>query len=416
MSILMKTANQLPLKLSLVATLFALMMPVASVHAQGVDLNKVPPVNEPAPMSEADIKAKMKRAKEVKPYNKNDLSFELILPKDWSDNTQPPPIGPSMDQKLSKTVLSVLGKFVSPPKNLVRSHITIEALDLPYEISAKNWVVNYILTSGFSLTGMTEKSNKELEVLYVQVDGDQPYVVRGRAVINGSTLSIIRYYLPQENQKEDEALQAQVVNSYTMLSPSKEGIEPQEKYGFLDQSYFNYPASWDLKDKSILSIERMSALLSQVSRREAKDDELFLDGHIKINVISKLLKTTLDEEIATFRDELIIPGYTLGKMIEKVNYNYNRDIKSGKAQIYELQPSDPVKMSPYEFLVTVMEGEEYYYIISMVTPSRDQDFLTWAQNIEAARTVIESTRRQSVSIEEDANDPYYDYLKEEGAQ
>ncbi len=241
-------------------------------------------------------------------------------------------------------------------------------------------------------------------------------VVRGRAVINGSTLSIIRYYLPQENQKEDEALQAQVVNSYTMLSPSKEGIEPQEKYGFLDQSYFNYPASWDLKDKSILSIERMSALLSQVSRREAKDDELFLDGHIKINVISKLLKTTLDEEIATFRDELIIPGYTLGKMIEKVNYNYNRDIKSGKAQIYELQPSDPVKMSPYEFLVTVMEGEEYYYIISMVTPSRDQDFLTWAQNIEAARTVIESTRRQSVSIEEDANDPYYDYLKEEGAQ
>ncbi len=407
----MKTANHLPLNLSLIAVLFALMVPVAA-QAQGVDLKKVPSVKESAPLSDADTKSKMKKAREVKPYNKDDLSFEIMVPKDWSDNTQPPPIGPNMDQKLSNTVLSILGKFVSPPKNLVRSHITIEALELPYEISAQNWVVNYILTSGFSLTEMSEKSDKEIEVVYVQVDRDQAYTVRGRAIINGPTLTIVRYYLPQENQKEDEALQAQVVQSFHMLKPSKEGIEKREQYGFLDQSYFNYPVSWDLKDRNILSIERMSALLSQQSRRETEDDILYLDGHIKVSVISKLLKTTLEQEIETFRDELSIPDYTLGKMIEKVEYKYNRDIRSGKAQIYELMPTDPVKMSPYEYLVSVMEGDEYYYFVSMVSPSRDQDFFTWAQNMQAARIVIESMRRQSVSMEEDVNDPYYDYLKQ----
>ncbi len=408
----MKTADRPASKLKLIVMLLALMVTSMSAHAQGVDLKLVPAVKDATPLTDADVKSKMKRVKEVKPYNKEDLSFELLLPKDWSGNTQPPPVSSNIDQKLSNTVLSILGKFVSPPKNLVRSHITIEALELPSEISAQDWVVNYILTSGFSLTAMGEKSNKEVEFVYVQVERDQAYNVRGRAVINGPTLTIVRYYLPQENQKEDELLQSQVLESFTMLKPSKEGIEKREQYGFLDQSYFNYPASWDLKDKNILSIERMSALLSQQSRRETEDDVLFLDGHIKVSVISKLLKTTQEQEIEKFRDELSIPEYSLGKMIEKVEYQYNSDIRSGKAQVYELMPTDPVKMSPYEYLVAVMEGDEYYYFVSMISPSRDQDFFTWAQNMQAARIIIESLRRQSISMEADVNDPYYDYLKQ----
>ena len=314
---------------------------------------------------------------------------------------------------LSARVLGIVGRYVGAPVNLVRSYITIEAQTLNYEISAQNWFVNFILSNGFSLTALTEKNSREVEALYVQVEGDQTFVVRTRVVLNGQNLMVIRYYLPQENYETEHAQQEQVMSSFRLLLPVNEKIEKQAQYGFLDQSYFNYPESWALKEKNILSVERMSAVLFQAKQEnEGKKRLIILEGHIKINVISRLLKTTLQQEIETFRANLKIPNYTVGKLIEQIQYDYDTSIKSGQAQVYTLTPSDPINMQEYEFLVTVMEGEDYYYITSMITPSRQEDFYTWAQNMEAAKIINESMRRNNISLEYDPNDPYFDYLKQ----
>jgi hypothetical protein len=254
---------------------------------------------------------------------------------------------------------------------------------------------------------------REIEALYVALENDVTYVVRTRVIINGSRLVVVRYYLPQENYEEEKVLQAQVMSSFRLLQPSKERIETQETYGFLDQSYFNYPKSWTLKEKSILSIERMSALLTQeMTDRKTQ----ILEGHIKIKVISRLLKTTLAQEIENFRKDLKIPHYSVGKLIENVDYTYDPSIRIGKAQLYRLEPDDKVNMQAYEFLVTVMQGDDYYYITSLITPSREQDFYTWAKNMEAARIVNETMRRNNLIIQYDPNDPYFDYLKEYEAE
>jgi hypothetical protein len=39
-----------------------------------------------------------------------------------------------------------------------------------------------------------------------------------------------------------------------------------------------------------------------------------------------------------------------------------------------------------------MIEDRYYYIVSMITPGRNTEFVRWARNIEAYREVIESFR------------------------
>lgn len=380
--------------------------------AIGINITDIPKLKEYPLKSQEEFEKTTKVIKQENPYGDSKISYEFRVPKKWSLNVQQAPIGGEGGSPLSKSVLTIIAKYISEPKNLQRSTITIEAQELAYEISAKNWFINFIINNGFSLSGMTEKSSREIEAMYVALENDVTYVVRTRVILNGSRLVVVRYYLPQENYEEEKPLQAQVMASFHLLQPTAERIETQETYGFLDQSYFNYPKSWTLKEKSILSIERMSALLTQEMTDRKRQ---ILEGHIKIKVISRLLKTTMAEEIENFRKELKIPHYSVGQLIENVDYTYDPSIKVGKAQLYKLEPDDKVNMQAYEFLVAVMQGDDYYYITSLITPSREQDFYTWAKNMEAVRIVNESMRRSNLVMKYDPNDPYFDYLKEYGA-
>ena len=387
----------------------ALLLGAPAMAAVGVNISDIPELKEYTFPPEADFERETKRIRAENPYDDSYLSYEFRMPKDWSENVQQAPIASGTEQRLlSNSILSIIGKYVSKPKNLERSMLVVEAQEMGYEISAKNWFINFIINNGYSLSGLTEKSPREVEAVYVALQDDVTYVVRARVLVNGSRLIVVRHYLPQENYEDDKVLQAQVMASFRLTKDTNERIEKQETYGFLDQSYFNYPVSWKLKEKSILSIERMGAVLYQETI-EAKTS--VLEGHIKINVVSRLLKTTLAHEIQTFRDALKIPHYSVGNLIENVDYKYDPSIKVGKAQIYQLVPDDKVNMQSYELLVTVMQGDDYYYITSLITPSREQDFYIWARNMEAVQIVNESMRRQRMTLEIDPNDPYYDYLK-----
>lgn len=416
MSISMTNADR---RKSAVIRFFSFILVIAFLatpaHAAiGVNVGDIPKLKAYQFPPQVEFEKQTKVLASQNPYDDSYLSYTLRVPKDWGDNIQQAPISKAAGQSLlSSSVLSIIAKYVAKPKNLLRSSITIEAQNMSYEISAKNWFINFIINNGFSLNGLTEKSPREIEAIYIALVNDITYVVRARAIFNGSRLVVVRYYLPQDNYEEEKIMQAQVLASFTLTENSNERIEKQETYGFLDQSYFNYPKSWKLKEKSILSIERMSALLTQETLEERT---AILEGHIKVNVVSRLLKTTLAQEIEAFRKDLKIPNYSIGDLLETVKYEYDPSVKIGKAQIYKLIPDDKVNMQAYEFLVTVMQGDDYFYITSLITPAREQDFYTWAKNMEAARIVNESMRRQNLTMKYDPNDPYFDYLKDvEGA-
>lgn len=423
MSILMKNANR-PLSAgSLKRPFLALaliLMSVTSVAAAGlgIDLTTIPKLTAYHMVPDGDFKKSTRVETEKSPFGDDYLSYEIRLPKDWVSNSQDDKTLSFGKKALDDDVPDILARYISAPKNLMRSNLVIEAQALSYEVSVQNWFVNFILKNGFSLTAMETKSDREIEALYVQVDKDTTYVVRIRVVVNGPRLILIRHYLPQENFEEEKGQQRQIVASFKLLNPTQERIEKQLEYGFLDQSYFNYPNSWTLNAKPIYSIERMSATIFRESevlskeeqRRGRRQGPAPLDGQIKVNVVSKLLKTSLAQEVQTFRNAIDIKNYTLGKPIERITYKYDPSIKSGQAQVYSLVPSNPVTMGHYEIVISVMENNDFYYITSLVTPSRDQDFYIWARNIESVRIVNESLRRSNFRY--NPNDPYYEYLKE----
>jgi len=427
MSISTKTENQVifnGLKTVMVfAALLILAQGGAPARANTFDITKIPSLKTYETLPEKEFESAGTLEREERPYDDTLLAYELRVPKGWTNNVQGSgEKGALKDKTLSNTFLAILGRYVGPPENLLRSYITVEAMAMDYEIGAVHWFVNFIIRSGYTLSGMDVRSAREVEALYVEVIKDQSYVVRTKLFMNGPRLILIRHYQPAENYEESDKIeQLQIIKSFRLLNVSDERIEKQKTFGFLDQSYFNYPVSWELLEKPIVSIERMTALVFQGRegekkeagrKRNVKKNEVILEGHIKINAISRLLDTTLAKEIEDFRTNLKIPGYSIGTLIENVSYTYDPSIKVGKAQVYKLVPDDPVTMKDYEMVVTVMQGDDYYYITNMTTPSREQDFYAWARNMEAAKIINESVRRFEKPMVVDPNDPYYDYLKE----
>lgn len=390
--------------------LLFLALDITSAHATGIDFKKIPGIKHYETPTSAEFQKSGKKIEEKSPYGDPLLAYEFFLPQKWTDNLQSIPEKLSDGQKdISASIFSMMGRYVSDAKNLQRSYVTVEGQKLDHEIRAKYWLANQILTTGVTLSALTEKSMKEVEALYVQMEKDTSYVVRARAIINGDKIVVIRHFLPQDNYKELMVEQDKIVSSFKLLNPSEETIEKREVFGFLDQSYFDYPESWRLKEKPILTVDRMSAMLFQ---EKMQRDVLVLEGHVKINTVSRLLKTTLAQEVDTFKKALDVPEYSVGKLIETLEYKKDPSISFQETQIYELLPKDKINMRPYELLVSIMQGQDYYYIVSMISPSRDLDFYGWAKNIEVSKIIIESMRRHKDSKAVDPNDPYYDYLKE----
>lgn len=420
MSILMKTASQsksgflrrlLCLTFILCGLPFAGAALASSQPVMGLDLNKIAPLKAVDFAPQEKFESQTRLEKEAAPYDDKYLPYQLRIPKEWTENRRGGVGDVRMDDKsLGEGVLAILGRYIGPAKNLVRSHVVVEAGSLSYEVSLRDWFLNFILKNGFSLAAYGQKTDKELEALYVQVIDDQTYSVRVRLIMNGPRLLMVRYYLPQENIADERVQQAQVISSFRLLSPSDDLIEKRFEYAFMDQSFFNYPSSWVLQAKTIYSIERMTA---QIYKRVGDKGSEKLLGQIKVNMVSRLLKTGLSDEIKKFRLESMVKGYNFGNLIERVPYKYDPSMMLGQTEAYHLVPDLTATMKPYEFVLTVLQNQDFYYFISLITPSRDQDFYLWSQNMEAFKIVSETMRRSNLpGGRVDPNDPYYDYLKE----
>jgi hypothetical protein len=193
--------------------------------------------------------------------------------------------------------------------------------------------------------------------------------------------------MPQDNVATERVMQAQVVKSFQLVSPETATIESRKTFAFLDQSFFDYPVSWTAESPRIRSIDRMRAQLYTGVRRNAPD------GQVTIHTISRLLNTTLSDEVKVYRQKLKIPGFTLGQMIEKIQYsNTDPNMEFTATEVYRLVRED-TKMRGYELAISVMKGSEYFYIMTLITHAREEDFYQWARNMRAFRIMAETMRR-----------------------
>ena len=374
----------LSLRVCVLLCLFFVSAAVTPAQAIGVDPQTIPDLPTPDFMPQKEFEDKTQLIQET-PFNDPYLAYEVRLPKEWGETADPPKTTP--DHKgVSDRVIGIIAAYSSPWRYQLRSFFTIEALELDYEINARNWFINYTFNNGYTLSALKEISENEIEAAYVELRDDITYAVRVRAIINGPRVLVMRYYVPQEDFADERIMQAQALNSFKLLHFEDRFIETHKTYGFVDQSYFNYPASWTIDAPLIKSIDRMKVILF------SGDDVRKPEGQINVYVISKLLGTSLAQEVRDFRDSINIPGYRLGKIRERLDMPYDKSLWFGMTESYRLEPQGNT-MIDYEYVVSVMEGADYYYIVSLITPSREEEFYNWAKNLRAFRIVAETMRR-----------------------
>ncbi len=383
-----------PILLSLLM-LFSVCALGSSAWAIGIDLDSIKPLTPIEYIPDKEFKEKTTLIKDI-PFGDKFLAYRVRLPKGWSENLET--TKPASEQGISQRVLGPIARYVSPPNQQLRSFFTIESLELTYEIGARNWFINYVVSNGLSLEQAGTESKRQVEAIYVEVQGDQTYIVRVKVMLNGSRMVVARYFVPQELYEEERVQQAQVIRSFELTNREEVGVEKLKIYGFLDQSFFDYPESWTLDAPIVRSIDRMKAMLYH-STMVGK-----LDGQINIYLTNKLTNTTRAKEIEYYREKFKIENYELGKYLESPEMEYHKDMIFGTTQVYEMNPLVS-NMFDYELWVSVIEGEEYIYVLSLLTPSRNEEFYTWARNIEAYRIVLKGIRRNDESVD------YYQFIK-----
>ena len=65
----------------------------------------------------------------------------------------------------------------------------------------------------------------------------------------------------------------------------------------------------------------------------------------------------------------------------------NDRFKFFKTEIFKATDTKESKID-YEIWLTSLSVDNYYYFISLLTPSRDDDFFVWSRNTEAYKLIL----------------------------
>lgn len=368
--------------------LITLVVGAACAEAQGLDPSRIKKMPRFTTLTVEQFE-NQSDLHEVSPKADKFLAYQIHLPKGWQKASSDKTIDLKKGDEahVSHRVLGLIAKYYAPQTMEISSEVVIQALELDYSISARNWFLNYVLANGYTLLGMDQLSTTRIEGLYVLVKKDQSFIVRTVAEINGPRMVLTSYQMPEEKWDVEKAIQEKVITSFRFLHPEKPRMEPAHTYVYLDLLRFDYPQSWQLTAPSVRAVEGMDVRLVDVT---VKDNTL--NGQVDIHIESTDADKTLAQMIKDVRGAVKSLGLEIGDIIEAPNdYTFHHHVYFNKVEVYEVHSRDNEHGS-YELWLAIMIEDRYYYVVSMITPGRNNEFVRWARNIEAFRSVIESFR------------------------
>ncbi|MEZ5919499.1 MAG: hypothetical protein R3D66_06280 [Alphaproteobacteria bacterium] len=338
------------------------------------------------------------------------LSYKIRLPEGWE---QPQDVGIS-SYTLSDKLLGEIAVFYGPPKMYTRSRFTLEALALEYQLTAEQWFIQHLLRNGYTIQGMEVISDKRVEALFLVVEKDVTYVVRAVAEINGKRAVLAQYFLPTQYWDDEKVIQSEVMKSFTLLRPDTEDAEDMNTFYILDIAEFQYPSSWELKTEPVRSIDRLEVEIRSSAKRkrikqkddwkktreqrEREQDERTLHGRINIQLVSNFAAESLEDEIAKLKNKVLGTSLVAGNVIEAQDaFIYDDAISFGETNVYEAVDEES-ELLKYEIWFTVMGAGDYYYFVTLLTPSWDDDFFVWSRNTQTYKFVVENLTLQTDSL------------------
>lgn len=286
----------------------------------------------------------------------------------------------------SGNLFGEVARFYGPSLLDSRTYFAIQTAELAHDITARNWFLNYIFESGYTLQYMTEISDQKIEALYVEIKDDTSYVVRAIAAINGTRIVMLLYSVPEPKWMEERSMQDNVLRSFAFQNKVDMVIEDRRTYAFLDLLRFDYPSSWRLMAPNIFSVEEMEATIL------SSPDGKTVSGQIDVHVFSTELETTLAQEVKELQEVVEERGLIIGKLLETpTKFKVHDHIYFSRVEVYEANDKNQALID-HEYWIGVLMEDRYFYIVTMLTPARTADFYGWATNTEAFQSVIETLR------------------------
>lgn len=329
---------------------------------------------------------------EEAPAGDEQLSYRVRVPKGWIKL----PTAKLDEIQFTAEIFKSVVSYLSPPNLDRRSSFRIRALELKHFVSADNWFLNYILMSGSTVDGFNMRTNRRIEAQYTVLDMGQSYTVRAVAEISGSRIVLAEYLVPSETWQEERDMQIWTMMSFQLTRPELGPIEKVSSYAFVDIVKFMYPDSWLLYSPPIVSIDRMDASILNIkgiskdmaASLDVRDTRL--DGRIDINIVSKTLGTTESMEIEALKSRFLKRGLIVSDLISSIDpVPLHEGVKQSKIDAYKLA-SENSRLIGYEAWIAVLDTKGRYYMISLITPGRQEDYYKWAQNTETFKYMMGS--------------------------
>ena len=344
-------------------------------------------------LSEPDF-IKVTKPISKKPYGQDVLEYEIRLPKNWTEREDKS----SSNFTLSKKLFLELNVYYGKPTIAGRSRIEVQALDLDSNLTAEQWYLRYILEGGYTLESFVTHSDNKIESLMVTMEKDYSYYVRTIVAFNGDKAIMVKYYVPIHYIQDQAVSQAQVLKSFSLRnSLPRTDIETQS-YRFLDIAELRYPEDWKVYSKPLRTVDRIDVTIVNVNKLAghfASARSSVTDGKLEVKLVAAAVQDSLIDEIRVYKQKIESSGILIGDKISTGGVmNYNKDINFGITEVY-IGIDSANSLSEYEYWFTVMVGGNYYYFLTLLTPSRNENFAVWADNTQSYKNIVESFRLMS---------------------
>ncbi len=356
---------------------YMVMKPKGVVNTQ-VAAPKVHPIHDDATF------IKETKAYGMMPYAKAELEYEILIPKDWTEVEAYDTLQENQD-----AILSRIAYYKSPMVGTLQMELEINALKLKHEISAKNWLRDYILTQGYSPEGnVTEVTGKSATAYYVVAGspGAPSNLEYVAARISGGWVLLATYRTPLPLRKYIDYLQKKTVDSFKILYPKDEPVEDQKVFTLVDSIKFNYPISWEVLSTDFRDMNRLTVHLQ--NKGKAKN----IEGYIRFLAVRRSRSTDFQTELEDQRkyfDNVMNLKITKLLSSEK-SLAYNRFLFN-RLEVYDVEPKKG-KASPQEIHFLALGDKEWYIFAILFTPKETTHLYNWARNTQSFKEIIKAIK------------------------
>ncbi|MAF97544.1 MAG: hypothetical protein CMH26_02800 [Micavibrio sp.] len=328
-----------------------------------------------------DTFVKNSKFEEEYPVGSRDLSYEVRLPQDWEKAE-----GVSMSSLVvDDNILSTINKYWGPVSTGTRHYMTVQVVGLKVQMTAKDWFVRYILDNQYTVQGVDVIDDRDAEALYIFVQDNVSYVTRSRVIISGKKVIFVQHYLPIEEWHDNKVAQAHMLKSFQLKYPSEEVVEELLAAQMLDIAEFKYPETWELKPGAMRSVDRVKSQLLNVDK--SPTGQRILDGQIDLQLVSVFATEGIEEELDNIQDDLVKRGlFIQEEMDDHTQYMFDGTDLVGTTYVYQLADKN-MSIKAYEYWITIMAYGDYFYFMTLTTPSRETDFFKWSRNVQTYQTV-----------------------------